>query len=270
MKLYTKYERFQMGTSSIAVPARFSRYELSKLVNEALELEKPIPFDFVINGTLLRVSLTEYISSHGLSLESTLELEYIPIIGKPEEKSNEDLPDWVGGLACNQEYYVAGCYDGSLHMFGNEDQPITTLNAHTKPIKSVDVQKFNNATYIASTSLDNSMRLFRLENDALQSVGVCSGHDSHVMSCKIHAANGLVASGAWNGSILVWDLSSLSPEKEPEPVHTLSESMLGVTALEWSDEHVVSGGWDHVIRIWDLEAEGVIADMVAMSVGDDE
>ena len=239
-------------------------------LSRLLELEKPIPFDFVINGTLLRVSLTEYISSHGLSLESTLELEYIPIIGKPEEKSNEDLPDWVGGLACNKEYYVAGCYDGSLHMFGNEDQLITTLNAHTKPIKSVDVQKFNNVTYIASTSLDNSMRLFRLENDALQSVGVCSGHDSHVMCCKIHAANGLVASGAWNGSILVWDLSSLSPEKEPEPVHTLSESMLGVTALEWSDEHVVSGGWDHVIRIWDLEAEGVITDMVVMSVCDDE
>ena len=46
--------------------------------------------------------------------------------------------------------------------------------------------------------------------------------------------------------------------------------MLGVTALEWSDGHVVSGGWDHVIRIWDLEAEGVITDMVVMSVGDDE
>ena len=136
MKLTTKYERYQMGTSAIAVPTRFSRFELSKLVNEALELEKPIPFDFIIDGVLLRVSLSEYISSHGLSLESTLVLEYVPIIGKPEEKSSEDLPDWIGGLSCIKNYYVAGCYDGSVHIYNSEDSLLASAIAHKKPIKS--------------------------------------------------------------------------------------------------------------------------------------
>ena len=46
-------------------------------------------------------------------------------------------------------------------------------------------------------------------------------------------------------------------------MHTLSEGVAGVTALGWSENHVISGGWDHVLRIWDLEMEGVVNDMVA-------
>ena len=80
-----------MGTSTISLPSRFSRYELSRLVNEALELEKPIPFDFIIQGRLLRESLSEYISKHSLSSETTIELEYVPIIGKPQESSSDSL-----------------------------------------------------------------------------------------------------------------------------------------------------------------------------------
>lgn len=54
VKLFTKVERYQIGTDTISLPARFSRIDLSKLVNETLELEKHIPFDFIINGSLLR------------------------------------------------------------------------------------------------------------------------------------------------------------------------------------------------------------------------
>ena len=117
VKLFTKYERYQIGTDAISLPARFSRIDLSKLVNETLELEKHIPFDFVINGTLLRTSLSEYMSENGLSTENTVEVEYVPIIGKPEEKSSEDLPDWVSGIANSGSVYAVGCYDGSVHVY---------------------------------------------------------------------------------------------------------------------------------------------------------
>lgn len=97
VKLFTKVERYQIGTDTISLPARFSRIDLSKLVNETLELEKHIPFDFIINGSLLRTSLSEYMSTNGISTENTLSIEYLPIIGKPEEKSSEDsarLGEW--------------------------------------------------------------------------------------------------------------------------------------------------------------------------------
>ncbi len=116
VKLFTKVERYQIGTDTISLPARFSRIDLSKLVNETLELEKHIPFDFIINGSLLRTSLSEYMSTNGISTENTLSIEYLPIIGKPEEKSSEDLPDWVSGIANCERCYAVGCYDGSVHV----------------------------------------------------------------------------------------------------------------------------------------------------------
>lgn len=78
VKLFTKVERYQIGTDTISLPARFSRIDLSKLVNETLELEKHIPFDFIINGSLLRTSLSEYMSTNGISTENTLSIEYLP------------------------------------------------------------------------------------------------------------------------------------------------------------------------------------------------
>ena len=262
MKLFTKYERYRMGTSIISLPSRFSRYELSRLVNEALELEKPIPFDFIINGRLLRVSLSDYLSSHGMSTESTIELEYVPIVGKPQESSSDDLPDWISSIRTNESGYVAGCYDGTIHVYDNDDNLIAKKQVHKKPVKCVDMKKIGQTTFLASVSLDNTMRVMSLEGKEIRDYAVCSGHDSHVLSCSVNASNGMIVTGAWNGSVLVWDTKKMSLEEEVEPVHSLSESMEGISSVKWWNDNPVTGGWDHVIRIWDLETEGMLSDMV--------
>lgn len=42
------------------IPASWKRYQLSQLVNKALSLLQPIPFDFLVRGELLRGSLAEW------------------------------------------------------------------------------------------------------------------------------------------------------------------------------------------------------------------
>ena len=260
----TKYERYQIGTSAISLPIRFSRYELSRLVNEALGLEKPVPFDFILDGKLLRVSLSEYMSNHGISAETTLTLEYIPIISRPDEKSTEELPDWVSGLACNGEVYAAGCYDGTVHVYDMNDTLLCKTAVHNKPIKAVDCGSLSKTTIVASASLDNTVKLQQLKNGSFHPITTLSGHDSHVMNCKFSPDARLLVSSAWNGSTLVWDVEKgmQDAEKEWEPIHSLSESLQGVTALAWNGQKVITGGWDHHIRIWDLETEGMVADLV--------
>lgn len=266
VKLITKYERYQIGTSAISLPIRFSRYELSRLVNEALGLEKPVPFDFILEGKLLRVPLSEYMSTHGISAETTISLEYVPIISRPEEKSTEELPDWVSSLACNGEFYTAGCYDGTVHVYDMNDNLLCKTATHKKPVKAVDCCKTAKSSLVASASMDNTVRLQQLQNGSLKPLVTLTGHDSHVMNCKFSPDARLLVSSAWNGSILVWDIEKgLHEQKggeEWEPVHSLSESLQGVTALSWMGQKVISGGWDHHIRIWDLETEGMISDLV--------
>lgn len=264
VKLFTKYERYRIGTAAISLPSRFARYELSRLVNEALELEKPIPFDFIIGGKLLRVSLSEYMSSHNISLETTIDLEYVPIIGKPNESSSDELPDWVSSIATCESGYVAGCYDGTIHIYDSKDKLVEHKQIHKKPIKCIDFKNVGSIPFITSVSLDNSLHVMKLEKETVKEFAVCTGHDSHVLSCAINSKNGLVISGAWNGSVLIWDTKKMDNEKENEPVHALSESLEGISTVKWWGENPVTGGWDHVIRVWDLETEGMIHDMVGV------
>ena len=161
-----------MGTNTISLPVRFSRYDLSRLVNEALGLEKPIPFDFIVDGKLLRVSLSEYMSTHGISSESTVSLEYVPIISTPEEKSSTELPDWVSGIACRDNKYVAGCYDGTIHIYDMDDTLLAESSIHKRPIKSVDCTTFNNSFLVATASLDNTVHISSL--DSTKIVPICT------------------------------------------------------------------------------------------------
>jgi ribosome biogenesis protein YTM1 len=48
------------------IPASWRRYQLSQLVNKALSLEKPVPFDFLVRGELLHATLSEWCSEHGV------------------------------------------------------------------------------------------------------------------------------------------------------------------------------------------------------------
>src|ERR1700754_2471808 len=63
--------------AAILVPTSFRRLTLSTLVNSLLKVEKTIPLEFIINGTYLRSTLEEYLTSNGISTETTLAIEYV-------------------------------------------------------------------------------------------------------------------------------------------------------------------------------------------------
>ena len=65
----------------------------------------PIPFDFLINSSLLRSSLGEYCASSGTSEEVTLEIEYLPSTLPPQLESTLPSEDWVSDVSVG----VRGC-----------------------------------------------------------------------------------------------------------------------------------------------------------------
>jgi ribosome biogenesis protein YTM1 len=50
----------------------WKRYQLSQLINKALGLPKPIPFDFLAYGQILRTSLLEWRAEKGVGEVSEL------------------------------------------------------------------------------------------------------------------------------------------------------------------------------------------------------
>lgn len=74
-------ESIQLSSASdqaLFVPENLKRYGLSEILNHLLQdnLSSPVPFDFLINGEILRTSLKEYLINKGLSSEILLNLEY--------------------------------------------------------------------------------------------------------------------------------------------------------------------------------------------------
>lgn len=88
------------------IPASWKRYQLSQLINKALALPSPIPFDFLLGGELLRGSLAEWCAGRGMGEEETLEVEYIESVRPPERMSAMPSEDWVSSVCAQVPGYV--------------------------------------------------------------------------------------------------------------------------------------------------------------------
>ena len=58
------------------IPASWRRYQLSQLVNKALSLTQPVPFDFLVKGEILRTTIAEWCAENGVG-----EVCYAPRVG---------------------------------------------------------------------------------------------------------------------------------------------------------------------------------------------
>lgn len=59
--------QYAVPDAPLAVPASLNRFGLSEVVNQMLELEKRVPFDFSINGQLIRSSVAKHLAEKGVS-----------------------------------------------------------------------------------------------------------------------------------------------------------------------------------------------------------
>lgn len=64
--LFSTQTKYPLPSQNFMIPASWKRYQLSQLINKALSLDKPVPFDFLVRGEILRGSLTEWCSENGV------------------------------------------------------------------------------------------------------------------------------------------------------------------------------------------------------------
>ncbi len=67
IRLVAVDQQYAVPDAPLAVPASLNRFGLSEVVNQMLELENRVPFDFSINGQLVRSSLSKHLAEKGVS-----------------------------------------------------------------------------------------------------------------------------------------------------------------------------------------------------------
>jgi len=245
----------------IAVPSNLRRKGLSALVNHLLGRKVPsegngesgeelkgsddemkddegmlpaLPFDFILNGKLLRMGVEAAVRRDGLSLEEAVEIRYFVAQTAPTTSgTSETLPDWVSALSFTpimkqqlpyDGFVFSGCYDGSIRTLLSETCAVlTSVKAHSGAIKCLDSTVWNDndgeAAMVVTGSMDQTLLthiLTVLSSEGRGDVQKCSmklhgvytgGHFNSIESVAITQSSSnqrFLASGDWDGKMCLW------------------------------------------------------------------
>lgn len=284
-----------IGTSISKTPGAdiskaLKRYALSTLVNSLLESEKPIPFEFLINGQFLRTTIDDFLTANAISAETTLNVEYVRALIPPIHISSFEHDDWVSSVDVAGSRILSGSFDGLIRVWNNSNtallatSPSATYNGHTASVKAV---KFLTPSKIVSAGNDRTLRIWNyIENEASASIVPTLelyGHGSKINSISVHAPTTHILSASDDHSIGLWSTSkSSAPEarstllpnassaankrrkiskadnkqiSQRGPLSTLEghTDIASAAIFKASDSTVgYSSSWDHSVRTWDL------------------
>ena len=207
---------WKVTEAPIELPTRLSRYGLSEVVNTLLGGATSRPFDFLLEGELLRTSLGGALKQRGLSGEATVTLEYIPLLAPPNPRPAHTHPDWVSCARApptadgsERAPVLSGCYDGAAYLWDPLDDassaPIATLAGHTAAIKactwlqpSADAANLSpNLPRFVTASKDHTLRTWNLmpSSTGAACACVCVGHADAVEAVAASPSAPLFISG---------------------------------------------------------------------------
>jgi ribosome biogenesis protein YTM1 len=224
----------------LLVPADIRRYGLSRVLNSESMLDTgSIPFDFLVNGSFLRTSLEDYLTTNGLSLETNLTLQYVRSLIPPVYEASFEHDDWVSavdvlsqtspsgrwsgdGFQRGQDRILSASYDGLLRIWNASGQVITTSpsGSHGGHTASVKAAKFLTNSQLASAGMDRTVRVWKYtETDHfsgdLKPTLELYGHSGSVDSLEVDGASKRLLTASADGAIGFWSTSKTSaPEAD--------------------------------------------------------
>ncbi|MGK7943751.1 MAG: caspase family protein, partial [Microcystaceae cyanobacterium] len=123
----------------------------------------------------------------------------------------------------------------------------STLRSHKNTVKSVAFSQ--DGKYIASSSSDNTIKIWDALNPTDTPLYTLKGHQSYVNSIAFSPDGRYIVSGSSDKTIKIWD--TLNPNHTP--VHTFKGHLETVYAVAFSPDgqYIISGSSDKTIKIWD-------------------
>ncbi|PCH36957.1 WD40 repeat-like protein [Wolfiporia cocos MD-104 SS10] len=236
--VFTTQTAYPFPSQKFMIPISWRRYQLSQLVNKALSLPKPVPFDFLIRGELLRGTLAEWCQEKGIGEEETLEIEYFESVMPPQKMASLPQEDWVSAVSCQHPgHVVTASYDGCVRLFDYSQKLLHTSAAHTAPITSLCVIPSSSTSpdslLLATASHDLTARLISLSPPSSPEVEVTADanssqratsqttaslhlHTAPLSSIASDAVGSHLLTASWDSLIGLWDTSVPATDEVPE------------------------------------------------------
>lgn len=285
---------FKVPAAAIAIPADLARFGLSSLVNALLQSNnadfEPEPFDFLIDGEFVRMSLEQFLLAKGISAERILEIEYIRAVAPRKEEDPSLHDDWVSAVdGSSSRFFLTGCYDGLGRVWKGAGICTHILDGHSDALTSVSIinPEGMETVTVATASKDRTLRLWKLNTEEpvnhpmrVRAYKILRGHKSSVQSVAAQTSGEMVCSASWDCTINLWQTNDFHAEDdlvskkrkvggqveeslvEGEAFTTLVGHTQCVSSVVWPQrEFIYSASWDHSIRKWDVETGKNLTDI---------
>ncbi|CAK8533425.1 unnamed protein product [Lathyrus sativus] len=285
---------YKVPNSAIAIPSDLTRFGLSSLVNALLQSihddYESEPFDFLIDGEFVRMSLEEFLLAKGISAEKILEIEYTRVVAPRKEEDPSLHDDWVSAVdGSSSRFILTGCYDGFGRVWKGPGVCTHILEGHSDGVTSVSVLNPEGVETVtlATASKDRTLRLWKINTDEatnnpvrVRAYKILRGHKSSVQSVAAQTNGEMVCSGSWDCTINLWRINDNNAENdlvskkrkvegrvedsqlEGEAFTTLVGHTQCVSSVIWPQrESIYSASWDHSIRKWDVETGKNLSDI---------
>ncbi|KAL2938466.1 Ribosome biogenesis protein WDR12-like protein [Bienertia sinuspersici] len=204
-------DQFKVPSNAIAVPSDLTRLGLSSIVNNLLKAVNPDwvsePFDFLINGELVRMSLEEFLLAKGISAERILEIEYIKAVVPRKEEEPCLHDDWVSAIDGSNPRIWKGA-ETCTHMLKGHSDALTSLC-----MINVKGSDSCNILHVATASKDRTVRLWQFDAEdarnltTITAYKVLRGHSAAVQCVSSQKSGKMVCAGSWDSTINLWQTS---------------------------------------------------------------
>jgi ribosome biogenesis protein YTM1 len=72
ISFFTRQKKYEISDSSILIPVNLKRRGLSEIINQLLNLNPKIEFDFILDGKFLKNTIKHYLDNNSLSTVSKI------------------------------------------------------------------------------------------------------------------------------------------------------------------------------------------------------
>lgn len=263
VRFVTKLAQFRVSEAPVEIPTRLTRRGLSNVVNMLLSLDPPQPFDFLVDHTLIRESLSHYMAAHSLSTEDVITVEYILLPSSPELSDDTPQDDWISAVCMRVAGVVASAgFDGSVKL----QRGGVTLQAtlHTQPVTALAPLANGECPAFVSASVDRTLRVHSAVEEGLVSPFVCMGHMDAVTSVASNPSGSKFVSASADALLKLWDnpftgyrpktakRSKADDALQRTCTHSLEGHTQPVRAVTWRASDVVySASEDLTVKEWD-------------------
>eukprot|EP01122_Echinamoeba_exundans_P011897 TRINITY_DN4874_c0_g1_i2.p1 TRINITY_DN4874_c0_g1~~TRINITY_DN4874_c0_g1_i2.p1 ORF type:complete len:240 (-),score=47.68 TRINITY_DN4874_c0_g1_i2:778-1497(-) len=95
VRFKTDLIQYRVTDKPFSVPVSLNRLGLSQTINFLLGNNKPVPFDFMIDGEFLRTTLEIFLEKNNKNREEIITIEYVLALNPPQPEEAPTHSDWI-------------------------------------------------------------------------------------------------------------------------------------------------------------------------------